>query len=55
MKCMVCGKTAPPCAPLCFCEDCKKNRLAEVEAIREKHREWFKKIIEKRRLFDAVV
>lgn len=45
MKCMICGNDTKPSAPLCFCEDCRKNRKSDVEARREKHRLWFAQII----------
>jgi len=46
---MVCGKETRPSCPLVFCEDCRKNRLAEVEAVRRRHREWFEKVIQQRK------
>jgi hypothetical protein len=51
MKCMVCGKETRPSCPLVFCDGCRKNRLSEVEARRQKHREWFERIVTER---DAV-
>jgi bifunctional ADP-heptose synthase (sugar kinase/adenylyltransferase) len=46
---MVCGKETRPCCPLVFCEDCKTNRLPEVEAVRQRHHEWIEKVIQQRK------
>jgi hypothetical protein len=45
---MICGKDTMPSVPLCFCEDCRKNRQPEVQARREQHKVWFAKLIKER-------
>lgn len=48
MKCMVCGKDTKPSCPLVFCDDCRKNRLSEVEVVRKRHHERMQRIFAER-------
>ena len=45
-KCMVCGGSAQLCAPLTFCDECKRSKAADE--IRKRHEEWFKEIVTSR-------
>lgn len=49
-KCMVCGKPAPMCCPLTFCDECKLTPAADE--VRKRHREFIKKIVAQREARD---